>query len=176
MLGGLFPMTCAPGPSESPSFAPLKNNADSFYSVRSLSACVALSGACHAHSVLRSPLRHSATDQESGLHANGNSLACAWHRSHHGGFQRNQCRAVEPVPLPGGDRIVRMTLTSKSSPDFWAELNGPQLRQLRELPIIQNVLAMDYHHFTLTGTRSRKISMRSASSRTVSMIWAYRRC
>jgi predicted permease len=59
---------------------------------------------------------------------------------------------LNPYPYPAADRIVRMTLTSKSSPDFWAELNGPQVRQLRELPIIQNVLAMDYHRFTLTGS------------------------
>jgi len=59
---------------------------------------------------------------------------------------------LNPYPYPAADRIVRMTLTSKSSPDFWADLNGPQVRQLRELPVIQNVLAMDYHRFTLTGS------------------------
>ena len=59
---------------------------------------------------------------------------------------------LNPYPYPAADRIVRMTLTSKSSPDYWAELNGPQVRQLRELPIVQNLLAMDYHHFTLTGS------------------------
>ena len=59
---------------------------------------------------------------------------------------------LNPYPYPAADRIVRMTLTSKSSPDYWAELNGPQVRQLRELPIVQNVLAMDYHRFTLTGS------------------------
>jgi hypothetical protein len=52
---------------------------------------------------------------------------------------------LNPYPYPAADRIVRMTLTNSSSPDFWADLNGPQVRQLRELPIIQNVLAMDYH-------------------------------
>jgi predicted permease len=59
---------------------------------------------------------------------------------------------MNPYPYPAADRIVRMTLTSKSSPDFWAELNGPQVRQLRELPAVQNVLAMDYHRLTLTGS------------------------
>jgi len=59
---------------------------------------------------------------------------------------------MNPYPYPAADRIVRMTLTSKSSPDFWAELNGPQVRQLRELPIVQNVLAMDYHRLTLTAS------------------------
>jgi hypothetical protein len=58
---------------------------------------------------------------------------------------------LNPFSYPAADRIVRMTLTSKSSPDFWAELDGPQVRQPGELPIIQNVLAMDYHRFTLTG-------------------------
>src|ERR1700726_3275035 len=58
---------------------------------------------------------------------------------------------LNPYPYPAADRIVRMTLTSKSSQDFWAELNGPQVRQLRELPIVHSVLAMDYHRFTLTG-------------------------
>lgn len=59
---------------------------------------------------------------------------------------------LNPYPYPAADRIVRMTLTSKSSPDYWAELNGPQVRQLREVPVVQNVLAMDYHRFALTGS------------------------
>src|SRR5215475_4753327 len=63
---------------------------------------------------------------------------------------------LNPYPYPAADRIVRMTLTSKSSPDFWADLNGPQVRQLREIPIIQNVLAMDFHRFTLTGSAVRE--------------------
>jgi predicted permease len=63
---------------------------------------------------------------------------------------------LNPYPYPGADRIVRMTLTSKSSPDFWAQLNGPQVRQLRELPIVQNVLAMDYHRLTLTASPAQE--------------------
>jgi hypothetical protein len=59
---------------------------------------------------------------------------------------------LNPFPYPGADRIVRMTLASKSSPDFGAQLNGPQVRQLREVPLIQSVLAMDYHRLTLTAS------------------------
>jgi len=58
---------------------------------------------------------------------------------------------MNPYPYPNADRIVRLTMESKSGTDDWANLNGPQIRQLRQLSVIESVLAMDFHAMTLTG-------------------------
>ena len=58
---------------------------------------------------------------------------------------------MNPYPYPNADRIVRLTMESKSGTDGWANLNGPQIRQLRQLSVIESVLAMDFHAMTLTG-------------------------
>ena len=39
--------------------------------------------------------------------------------------------------------MVRLTVKSKTDPDVWVNLNGPQVMQLRHLHPIENVLAMD---------------------------------
>ncbi|HET6178002.1 MAG TPA: ABC transporter permease [Candidatus Sulfotelmatobacter sp.] len=58
---------------------------------------------------------------------------------------------LNPYPFHAADRIVRLTATSKSGPGDWLNLNGPQIQQVRRLPVIESVLAMDYHALTLTG-------------------------
>jgi predicted permease len=58
---------------------------------------------------------------------------------------------MNPYPYPNADRIVRLTMESKAGTDDWANLNGPQILQVRQLNVIENVLAMDFHAMTLTG-------------------------
>jgi predicted permease len=58
---------------------------------------------------------------------------------------------LNPYPYPNADRIVRLTATSKQAPTYWVNPNGPQIRQLQQLPMIQSVLAMDSHAMILTG-------------------------
>jgi predicted permease len=58
---------------------------------------------------------------------------------------------MNPYPYPAANRIVRLTVQSKTDPDVWVLLNGPQVMQLRQLHPIESVLAMDYHAMTLTG-------------------------
>jgi predicted permease len=58
---------------------------------------------------------------------------------------------MNPYPYPNADRIVRLTMESKAGTDDWANLNGPQILQVRQLAVIENVLAMDFHAMTLTG-------------------------
>jgi predicted permease len=57
---------------------------------------------------------------------------------------------LNPYPYPAADRIVRLSITSKAGSQ-WVNPNGPQLRQLQQLPIVDSVLAMDYHAMILTG-------------------------
>jgi predicted permease len=57
---------------------------------------------------------------------------------------------LHPFPYPNADRIVRLTVTSKNGP-MWIDPNGPQIRELQKLPIIDSLLVMDYQSMTLTG-------------------------
>jgi predicted permease len=58
---------------------------------------------------------------------------------------------MSPYPYPNADRIVRLTMESKSGTDDSANLNGPQIQQVRRLSVIERVLAMDFHAMTMTG-------------------------
>ena len=58
---------------------------------------------------------------------------------------------MDPFPYPTADRIVRLNVTSKTDPRTWVDYTGTQVMQLRQSPVIDGVLAMDYHAMTLTG-------------------------
>src|SRR5579863_4663002 len=58
---------------------------------------------------------------------------------------------INPYPYPNADRIVRLNVESKSGPADWVTLNGPQIRQVRQLNVVESVLAMDFHAMILTG-------------------------
>lgn len=58
---------------------------------------------------------------------------------------------LNPYPYPTADRIVRLSGTTKTNPDQWLNLNGPQVMQLQQLHPIQSVIAMDYNPMTVTG-------------------------
>ena len=58
---------------------------------------------------------------------------------------------ISPYPFVAADRIVRLTMESKAGQADWVNLNGPQVRQVRQLGIVESLLAMDYHAMILTG-------------------------
>jgi hypothetical protein len=58
---------------------------------------------------------------------------------------------LNPYPYPTANRIVRLTVTSKTTPDETVELNGSQVIQLQQLQPVESVLAMDYQAMILTG-------------------------
>ena len=58
---------------------------------------------------------------------------------------------LNPYPYRAVDRIVRLKITSKEEPSESVTPNGPQLRQLRQLPVVETLLAMDYHPMIMTG-------------------------
>lgn len=58
---------------------------------------------------------------------------------------------INPYPFVGADRIVRLTMKSKAGPGDWINLNGPQIREVRKLGIVESLLAMDFHAMILTG-------------------------
>jgi predicted permease len=58
---------------------------------------------------------------------------------------------LNPYPYPTADRIVRLRLQPKNGLLQGIWLNGPQIQQLRQSPVVQDVLAMDYWGLSLTG-------------------------
>ena len=54
---------------------------------------------------------------------------------------------LNPYPYPDADRIVRLTIDKGD----WANLNGAQIQQVRQLRAVESVLAMDFHALTMTG-------------------------
>jgi predicted permease len=58
---------------------------------------------------------------------------------------------INPYPFVGADRIVRLTIQSKAGQGDWANLNGPQIQRVRQLGMVESLLAMDYHAMTVTG-------------------------
>src|SRR5258707_3729025 len=58
---------------------------------------------------------------------------------------------INPYPFTAADRIVRLTMPSKTGQADLISLNGVQGRQMRQLPLVESLLAMDYHAMILTG-------------------------
>ena len=58
---------------------------------------------------------------------------------------------IDPSPLPAADRIVRMSVRTKAGSVETVNLNPIQIQQLRQVGVIENMLAMDYHAMTMTG-------------------------
>jgi predicted permease len=58
---------------------------------------------------------------------------------------------INPYPFTAADRIMRLSVRTKSGSVDTINLNPRQIQQLREVPLIESVLAMDYHAMTMTG-------------------------
>src|SRR5438034_1001163 len=62
---------------------------------------------------------------------------------------------INPYPFTAADRIVRLTMQSKAGQADWINLNGAQVRQVRQLAIVESLLAMDYHAMILDRKSTR---------------------
>ena len=58
---------------------------------------------------------------------------------------------IDPYPFRAADRIVRMSVRTKAGSVETVNLNPAQIQQLRQVRVIENMLAMDYHAMTMTG-------------------------
>ncbi len=58
---------------------------------------------------------------------------------------------MNPYPYPAADRIVRLTVDSVAGSGDPVYLNGSEIQTLRQSPVVQSVLTMDYQSSMLTG-------------------------
>jgi hypothetical protein len=58
---------------------------------------------------------------------------------------------MNPYPYPAADRIVRLTTQSVAGSGDPVYLNGAQIQTLRQSPVVESVLAIDYQPLILTG-------------------------
>lgn len=58
---------------------------------------------------------------------------------------------INPYPFRDASGILRLSARTKSGGIETLDLNTIQIQELRQLPIIQSVLAMDYHAMTMTN-------------------------
>jgi predicted permease len=58
---------------------------------------------------------------------------------------------MNPFPYPAADRIVRLTTDSKAGFGDPVFLNGAQIQNLRQSPVVESVLATDTNTLMLTG-------------------------
>jgi len=58
---------------------------------------------------------------------------------------------MHPYPYPAADRIVRLTVDSVAGSGDPVYLNGSEIQTLRQSPVVQSVLTMDYPSSMLTG-------------------------
>jgi predicted permease len=58
---------------------------------------------------------------------------------------------MSPYPYPAADRIVRLTTQSVAGAGDPVVLNGAEIQILRQSPVVESVLAMDYQALTMTG-------------------------
>jgi predicted permease len=58
---------------------------------------------------------------------------------------------INPYPFTAADRIVRMSVRTKGGSVDTVNLNPQQIQQVRNIPLIESVLAMDYRAMTMTA-------------------------
>lgn len=58
---------------------------------------------------------------------------------------------IDPFPFPHADRIVRLGVWASNGEGRGIALNGPQIQELRQSPVIAGLLVIDNWGLTLTG-------------------------
>src|SRR5436305_10933341 len=58
---------------------------------------------------------------------------------------------IHPYPFRDAGRIMRLTVVDNGGHDRWVNLNGSQIRQLRQSPAVDSLVAMDGWSMNMTG-------------------------
>ncbi|MGC1784079.1 MAG: ABC transporter permease [Acidobacteriaceae bacterium] len=58
---------------------------------------------------------------------------------------------INPYPFPHADRIMRLSVRDKAGDRGWVSLSSRQIKQLRQSPAIDSLVAMDSWAMTMTG-------------------------
>jgi hypothetical protein len=59
---------------------------------------------------------------------------------------------INPFPYPGSERIMQIALKDKAGNDRYTGLTGPQIERIRQVPVIESVVAEDGWNLTTTET------------------------
>ena len=58
---------------------------------------------------------------------------------------------LDPYPYAQSDRMIHLTLTTRTTEDWWAGFTGPQYQKIRESPLVESAFAQDDWNLTTTG-------------------------
>src|SRR5438445_13254558 len=58
---------------------------------------------------------------------------------------------INPYPFTAANRIMRMSVRTKAGAVETVNLNPHQIQQVKDVQLIESLLAMDYHAMTMTG-------------------------
>ena len=58
---------------------------------------------------------------------------------------------INPYPYRAADRIMRLMVETKAGPGNWIDLSGPQVQQVRQMGVVESVLAIRFHSLSLSG-------------------------
>ena len=59
---------------------------------------------------------------------------------------------IDPWPYAGFDRVCQINTISKGGDEDQPEMTGPQVRQLRQIHPVEDVVAFDYWNLVITGS------------------------
>ena len=58
---------------------------------------------------------------------------------------------LDPYPYAQSDRMIHLTLTTRTTEDWWPGFTGPQYQKIRESPLVESAFAQDDWNLTTTG-------------------------
>ena len=58
---------------------------------------------------------------------------------------------MNPYPYAAPDQLAHLVVKTKAGEDRYVGLNGPQIQQLRQSPVIESLVAFDSRNLTVTG-------------------------
>ena len=58
---------------------------------------------------------------------------------------------LDPYPYAQSDRMIHLTVATKTTEDWWPGFTGPQYQKIRDLPLVESAFAQDGWNLTTTG-------------------------
>ena len=58
---------------------------------------------------------------------------------------------IDPYPYADSERMIHLTLTTRTTEDWYPGFTGPQFQKIRESPLVESAFAQDQWNLTTTG-------------------------